>query len=149
MGFQVEGSLPLKGVIPSFNPMSHLLFKSSGNLRAAEVMKTTKDFCHSSVHCSYYACFQLAKHILCNVVNPPVSLPTDRTVHNVISLKLFHDVGKKDRNLADYINNNYSQLHTFRKQSDYEDVEVTQDQANKAYAMAERMCKGLKSNYGI
>jgi uncharacterized protein (UPF0332 family) len=127
--------------------MSHLLFKSSGNLRAAEVMKTTRDFYHSSVHCSYYACYQLVKHIFYNVIDPPIPLPTDRTVHNIIPRTLFHEVGKYDRNLADYIHNHYAELHTFRKQSDYDDTEVTEGEANKAYELAEFICKGLRSNY--
>jgi hypothetical protein len=43
--------------------MSHLLTKSMQNLESADILINANMF-SSSVHCSYYSCLQLCKHVL-------------------------------------------------------------------------------------
>lgn len=126
--------------------MSFWLKKSSGNLLAAQFMHVNEDFRHASVHCSYYACLQLIKHVCHFEMEPPVRLPRDATVHKDVVPLIFHALGAVDTVSATYFNNNFGDLRRFRDQSDYDNVEVTHDRAKKAFEIATRICENIKEN---
>lgn len=44
--------------------MSTLKEKSALNIKAALTLTNTADICSTSVHCSYYSCYQLIIHFL-------------------------------------------------------------------------------------
>jgi hypothetical protein len=127
--------------------MSHWLKKSRGNLQAASAMYSNKELCHASVHCGYYACLQLIKHILQNVIEPAIKLPRDATVHTEARNYMFHALGQLDRDSAIYFNEKFLELRVNREQSDYDDVEVTTNKAETAYKIASKVCQDIKDNF--
>lgn len=127
--------------------VSFLLKKSEGNLRVAEAMVNNGDFCHSSVHCGYYACLQLIKYVLGNKLGTPVVLQAGGSTHKEAQRLMFQALGKVDRNSAINFHNDFGQLRVYRLQSDYEDVEVTVTKANLAYGIAKRVYKDIKTNF--
>lgn len=126
--------------------MSHLLGKSKCNLKVAEALIENNDLYHSSIHCSYYACFQLIKHILTVIRKPAVEVPRENA-HTFVRQKIFYFLGEHDRTAAIYFNNEFVNLHTCRLDCDYENMIIDHERARKAFKIAKKVCLDLTVNF--
>jgi len=130
--------------------MAHLLTKSYGNLQVAEVLVKIDDFGHaSSIHCGYYACFQLIIHIFKNVINPPKEIPIDKSMHSFALKHMFVELGKIDRNFAGIFNDDFGALKDLRIDSDYKDMPIDKPKAEKAYTIAKKLYSGMETAFSI
>ena len=63
------------------------------------------------------------------------------------NVQMFRALGQVDRNSAIYFNDNFVDLHDFRKESDYDDSEVTITRAKEAFDIAVEICKKIRSSF--
>jgi hypothetical protein len=115
--------------------MSPLLDKSNCNMKVAESLARNDELCPVSVHCSYYACFQLIKHLLAFVIQPSYVLP-QKNAHVKAREKMMDALAQTDRNLAFTFNNDFLSLYVFRIDSDYENIQITVPNAVDAAKLA-------------
>ncbi len=122
--------------------MSKLKEKSSFNIAAAKLLIDNNLYC-SSVHCSYYSCFQLLKFTINDFFGIDyTTLGTQiaqsrknshRYIIEYIEVEIQNNVGlREERNFHHKIKD----LKNFREESDYEEVEITNEQGQKAYKIA-------------
>ena len=128
--------------------MSHLLKKSKSNFKVAEVTASDAELCCASVHCSYYAYFQFAKHILSYELNPPKPLPKDEA-HKFAFLWIHDALGQLDPTQAHVFNSIWVPLHTCRLESDYDNIEISRTKAESALSHAKRIITILSSTFAI
>ena len=69
--------------------MEILLIKSVDNYKAAKFL-VENQYYNSSIHCAYYSCYQLMKHILFNELMCPNELPknNENDSHNKFKINL-------------------------------------------------------------
>ena len=135
--------------------MSNLKQKSAFNYTAAELL-IEKSLYAPSVHCSYYACFQLLKHIINEFFGVDYvaqaqqisssGQQTHQYVVNFISDELkelagFEESRRFKRTIKD--------LKQFRVESDYQDIEIGSDQGNKAFNKAKEIKSYLSENFKV
>lgn len=134
--------------------MSFLKNKSDFNISSA-AMLIEADFYAPSVHCSYYAVFQLMKHqyvklkqISYEILNEHI-IRDKRNSHRYIleefclSLRShsssgysIYDVRKLERDIKD--------LKQFRVDSDYENIDIDYIKSNQAYRLSESIIKRIQ-----
>lgn len=135
--------------------MSKLRQKSDFNIDAAEHL-LSKEYYASSVHCSYYSCFQLLKYTIkefsgiyyeTQAQNASSSgQKTHQYVINHITGEINSHVGfEESRKFKRTIND----LKVFRLESDYEDVEVNLDKSEKALCIAKEIRKYIINNFHV
>ena len=136
----------------------YLRDKSITNLDAALKLKESPNHHHcSSIHCSYFSCFQVVKHILINLfeenedevyakrkTEPNKQMGEHEYYINNLYLKLLEQ--KRPENAKEF-KNQIKELKILRTQSDYANVLIDQKQSNQAYRLAEDILKLLKSNF--
>ena len=135
--------------------MSNLKQKSTFNYTAAELL-IEKSLYAPSVHCSYYACFQLLKYTINEFFGIDYATqarqisssgqPTHQYVVNFISDELkdlagFEESRKFKRTIKD--------LKQFRVESDYQDIEIGSDQGNRAFYKAKEIRSYLSENFKV
>ncbi len=118
--------------------------------------KTAADLLHenslypSSVHCAYYACFQLSKHLIIYhfgktdreieiVVRKKSEDLVKRklggyTVHNYILDCIENDLSNNEKTHEDArtLSNSMGELRRLRNKSDYKEVDISQDKSREA-----------------
>lgn len=138
--------------------------KAITNLDAASVLKELPNRHHcSSVHCSYYSCFQAIKYIILSdfgltdsdiiqnretesyILNGRRVQPSEhdyliRYIHkSIISLKQLKD--------AQEFNESISKLKSLRNNADYKPIIIEKDKSDSALNYAETVHKILKRIY--
>lgn len=124
--------------------MSELLKKSEENFSAA-VLLIHKGFYAPSVHCSYYACFQKVKSLIAVAYNcnyDELRMEYDQIIRKKGNLKrigsheFFIDYKLQNlikRNESDHrLLNKINDLKYFREKSDYDDIEINEEEAKRA-----------------
>lgn len=122
--------------------MSKLRQKSDINIAAAKLL-LDKTYYASSVHCSYYSCFQLLKYTIMDffgidyvTLSSNISTSEQNThqyIINFISNKLTEYAGSNDS--RDF-KRKIKDLKQYRFESDYENIDVTFDKGNVALTKA-------------
>ncbi len=112
--------------------MCKLENKSGINQSAAELL-SDKGFYAPSVHCSYYSCIQLMKHLLLccykkseQTIFQEVKDGTDHNFHNYIINFFVREISHKSRNKNDSstFRNKINSLKALRNKADYEAKDV-------------------------
>lgn len=112
-----------------------LLNKSEKNSDAATLLHGEELFC-SSVHCSYYSCYQLMIHIIYNVLgydeeeysntNELNNVGSHNYTINIIRQEIISKNNSLTREFAD----NIRILKDFRKKADYKQVKILKADSN-------------------
>jgi len=135
--------------------MSKLKGKSLFNITAAKLLIDNNLYC-SSVHCSYYSCFQLMKFTIkdffgidYNTLSSQISLSDKRTHQYVIE----YIRSEIQTNLGIFEARNFKRkimdLKQFREESDYENIEVDILQGKKAYTIAQELISFLSKTFHV
>jgi hypothetical protein len=113
--------------------MNELKYKSSFNSASADLL-IEKTYYASSVHCSYYSCLQLAKHILLNTYQIKESTfnsypeGSHEFIKNEISKRISTELN--DRKESANFNSLFSLLKKIRKEADYSEIQIDISKAN-------------------
>jgi hypothetical protein len=134
--------------------MSYLLSKSNINIKSANCLKEEKNYYSSSVHCSYYACVQTAKHILLFDLSYSLSaifegMKNKKGFHNYYIKEIFNNLKTTSLSDARNFNSKIRDLRNIRNESDYEDIEILQIKSDNAYLKAKEILSILKRNYAV
>ena len=132
--------------------------KAIRNFDAARLLKETPNYHHcSSVHCSYFSCFQVVKYIVIeiykvddnSIYNSRKADPLGtRSVHEYIIEVLRRKlVEKKDIKEASIFKNKITELKSLRTNSDYLAVPIDKIISDKAYDLAIEITGILKKIY--
>lgn len=135
--------------------MSKLKEKSLFNITASKLLIDNNLYC-SSVHCSYYSCFQLMKFTMkdffdvdYSVLCTKISLSgkkTHRYIIDYLENEIHKNAGLRDaRNFKHKIKD----LKVFREESDYENVEISIEQGQKAYNIANELRSFLTQQFHV
>lgn len=133
--------------------MSKLKEKSEFNLDAAKIL-IEKYLYAPSIHCSYYSCFQFMKFtmkdffgISYDELSQRISVSNGGT-HTYVSHFFYREL-KKASGVMDY--NDFSRklkdLKEFRESSDYENVEITISEGDKALQYAKDIREHIQNNF--
>lgn len=125
------------------------------NIDAAE--RLIKDNYYApSVHCSYYSCFQLAKHTInyffdvdyeTQALNVSVlGQGTHQYVLNFISQELIKFAGAEESRI---FKRTFKDLKQFRFESDYENIEISMEKGVKAFEKAKEIRIFLIKNFHV
>lgn len=137
--------------------MSHLKSKSEINLSAAEVLLDKHTYYASSVHCSYYGCFQFIRSKLNQIgityekIDQDIAYsrqPGVTTLHShLYPIKLILDEieKKSDKFYKRTLKNKIFDLKEYREISDYRNVVVGYDESNKAFNLSKEIIKLISS----
>ena len=126
--------------------MEILLNKSVDNYEAAKLLVSNK-FYNTSIHCAYYSCYQMMKHILLNVLMCPNELPNnnENDSHNKLINFFEKEISSKHRFFA----KNIRELKKLRRIADYEEEEITLPLCNRAIYLTEQSTQDLRKNFKI
>ena len=140
--------------------VSALKNKSEINLQAAKVLKEEALF-PPSVHCSYYSVLQYMKYAVSEAIGVSYELQ-DREInalktqrasakgtHEYLIMKVGDVIRDIDRLQFTDFTRKVSDLKKFRTKSDYDDVEVSAEQSNKAYGLASELRLQLKNTFNV
>lgn len=98
--------------------------KSEENIKAAELLIKERLYA-SSVHCSYYACFQLIIHVLLEKFNYDHVDEGGRGSHNAVLNKFKSCLEKIDsKRRAKWFTDDMYDLKKFRNRADYSDEKI-------------------------
>ncbi len=129
--------------------MSILKKKAEHNYIAAE--KLINEHLHSSsVHCSYYSCLQLMKHIVqdfCGISyeNQDIEIRNTRSAsHEYLKVKIESEIARVDISKKRWFKNTFGDLKQFRVEADYHDIEVNSDKSKGAFQIAGEIRTYLK-----
>ena len=130
--------------------MSYLKNKSEINRLAADLLQK-QSFYPSVIHCAYYSCIQLMKHLMLNklgkteidIVNE-VRNSTNGT-HEVMinSIIMYLKLSNKDWKT---FNTNINQLKRLRVSADYENIEIDSTKGSQSISLTDLIIKHLNSN---
>ncbi|WP_338762030.1 HEPN domain-containing protein [Bernardetia sp. ABR2-2B] len=125
--------------------MSHLKKKSKDNLKAAQKL-IDEGFYASSIHCSYYSCLQFIKFIYIEDEDFITDCNNkEKNSHNIIINKVLDEICEK----ADYkeeirINKFLQDLKKTRVDADYNEVEITEEEAKFALLNTKHTLSDIK-----
>lgn len=126
--------------------------KSTENLSAAKLLIDNNMFT-ASVHCSYYAGFQMSKYILAHYCNISYTRQEEeakgKDSHFYIMNELSDSLSSINRFYYIDYNKYYNALKMLRKKADYSEIFITDHEAQKAYNYANQLITLLKSKYSI
>ena len=127
--------------------MSKLRQKSDFNIDAAEYLLKATLYA-SSVHCSYYSCFQLLKYTIKEFFGKDYEaqaadiIATKQKTHqyviNYVACEVERFAGLEE---SRQFKRNIKDLKQYRVESDYENIEVNVDKSEKAL----RLARGIRS----
>jgi hypothetical protein len=136
--------------------------KAITNLDAALILKEQPNRHHcSSIHCSYYSCFQAIKYIIFSdfgltdadiLTNRDLVAQTQNgkrpSEHDYLINYLHKNIiQQKALKEAQEFNENISKLKSLRNNSDYTITLIEKDKSDNAYSFAEEVHKILKKVY--
>lgn len=132
--------------------MPNFRIKSEENLHAAKLLMDSNMFT-SSVHCSYYAGFQMSKHVLANFCSISYAQQEKeakgKDSHFYISNKLGNKLQAMNKFYSIDYNKYYSTLKMLRKKADYSGILIKDKEAQRAYDNADKLITLLKEKYAI
>ncbi|HTO15692.1 MAG TPA: HEPN domain-containing protein [Edaphocola sp.] len=127
-----------------------LFQKSEFNADASEEL--IKSYLYApSVHCSYYSVFQLMKYLMntfcgINYEDIDVFVRNNKTSeHRYIQRQILNEINNADRENYQRIKREVDDLFQFRVYSDYKNVEILHDQAEKAFKYSQELRNYLKT----
>lgn len=135
--------------------MSYLKEKSEFNIESAKEL-IEKSYYASSVHCSYYGCFQYLKHILKNYRNTTYEIIESDCfnyklggTHGYIIDNVLIEFKKKESNVKEYVTLKrlIKDLKKFRTDSDYFNIQVLSSEAEKSLQFSQTIIQTIKSNF--
>ncbi len=132
--------------------MSYLQQKSLFNQDAAELLIKNHMYA-SSVHCSYYSCFQFLKFTLKNYTATDYSTielnckTSPLGTHGYIINGILNEYRKVETNNREYsrIKRFLTDLKEFRITSDYYNVEIKIDEAEKSHSFSHQIKDAIKT----
>lgn len=134
-------------------------YKSEQNAKAAELLirESTKDgdFYMAAIHCAYYSCVQLIKHVLCNnceinydyQIEPPKKLKKSSHIFLLNTIK--KNMRKKSisaRNIRS-IETSFYELKRLRIKADYSDEKIIIDNAENAIEKSKEIINEITEIY--
>jgi hypothetical protein len=130
--------------------VSYLREKSGFNISAAEELINNSIYA-SSVHCSYYGCFQFLKYTIKNYKNFSYDYIENECfnyaggTHGYIIDTCLNEYRKKV-NLNSYkdLKRNIKDLKEFRISSDYYNLEISIDQGEKSLSLSKSIIAEIK-----
>jgi hypothetical protein len=129
--------------------MSILLEKSKNSLEASSLLQT-EELYSSSVHCAYYSCIQLMKHILLNINNLNLedfnSGSMGKGSHEFIINQIVS--GNQKTTYKEFRKTIY-ELKKLRIDADYEEIKISEKDSQNAHQFAEKIHLILKQTYNI
>lgn len=105
-----------------------LLDKSEQNKDAAKLLHDEELYC-SSVHCSYYSCYQLMIHIIYNVLGYDEQQYTETEdiksagSHNFSMNIIRQEIINSSNSIGDF-NDNFRVLKKYRMKADYQQIKI-------------------------
>jgi len=133
--------------------MTILLNKSKESIEASEFLKNENLFA-SSVHCSYYSCIQLMRHILFNIQNEDENtFDNGQNInqagsHNYLLSILTNDLKNHEIDIRTF-RNQFRNIKDLRKNADYKQLVILEIDCNNAYNLALKINRTLKNIYSI
>lgn len=135
--------------------MSKLKEKSEFNIDAAKLL-ISRQYYASSVHCSYYSCFQLLKYTInyfsdvdYETLSKNISASrrgTHQYVIDFVANELNSHLGiRESRNFKRSIND----LKQFRTESDYDNIEIGIEKGTSAFEKANEIRTYVKTNFNV
>ena len=133
--------------------MSNLENKSELNIQAAKKL-IEENLYAPSVHCSYYSCFQLLKFkmndffdVTYEQLTADISSSPKGTHEYIIDFYTRSIKNNVNKWKSTYFKRDIKDLKLFREKSDYEDINITKNQSDKAYNKAENLLKFIKETF--
>ena len=129
--------------------MSQLINKSEINFGSAQFLQKQDYYC-STVHCAYYSCVQLMRHILVfKIGKTETEIKEEARItkggsHVYMIDTVFTYLVKINNKDYNTFNTNIVSLKKLRGKSDYEDFMINFDEGRKSIALAESINKILK-----
>ena len=132
--------------------MPNLKAKSEENIHAANLLIDNSLFM-ASVHCSYYAAFQMSKHILANCCGigykEQDAYSTGQGSHQYVNHMVRKNLNKLSTKYSDNYNTNYNKLRMLRKKADYTTIQIKKKDAENARNMAKCIIDLLTTKYNV
>jgi len=132
--------------------------KSTLNFDAAKLLKESPNYHHcSSIHCSYFSCFQVIKYIVIEIygINEESIYmarrpdPTRPKSEHEYLIEYLHRklIEKKQLIDASAFKNKINELKSLRTVSDYKTESIDKTKSDKAYNLADEISMILKKAY--
>ncbi|MFZ4543418.1 MAG: hypothetical protein ACOYOA_05170 [Saprospiraceae bacterium] len=134
--------------------MSHLLTKSMQNLESADILINANMF-SASVHCSYYSCLQLCKHVLISDMGMTFAdiekIANGSSSHKSIIKIVYDDLVfiKRKSYAARNLNRNINRLKISRIKADYGDELLEYHDSIYCLKLAKLIITLINTNYTI
>ena len=130
-----------------------LLIKSKINIEAANHIKKT--YSNTSVHCSYYSCYQIFKHVLNHKVgksDAEIKKQNDSKVnklgsHEIVIELLLENIRVLDKKAHDSLRMWIYDLKNCRHIADYSDEKIDESKGEAAYDLAIKIDENLNKLY--
>lgn len=135
--------------------MSTYLERSVQSLECAKFLNKSRKNFVSVFHCSYYSVFQLAKHVLIEVLNRNEgSLKEEETVtkkrsHELYNYLIMKELRERDSEYAMDVNEKWNILKQYRIDADYRNTDFESHHFGLAVKIAEILTEQLTKNFGI
>ena len=132
--------------------MSYLKTKSDVNQMAAALLQKNSHYA-SVVHCSYYSCLQLMKHIVINTLGiSEQQIETDLEYKGGSHTYLINKITtylQQERKDSRVFSSSITQLRRMRNTADYENIQVDSTIGGNSITLSETIITHLKSNIKI
>ena len=131
--------------------MPNIKSKSIENYKAAIILSQNSNKMYSaSIHCAYYSCFLLVKHILCHRCYISYANQNNQNSgsHLYIISLILDDLSRKGEDDAyDIFDTNMSELKRLRMIADYWNSLISPSESREAVTMADDTLETLKNVY--
>lgn len=129
--------------------MSNIRDKSDENIEAAQLLINNGKYT-SSVHCSYYGCFQMMKHVLatkCNVEYDVQNSTNGQDSHLFIRDKILNEINDhtSKRNIRSYFDN----IKADRRRADYLQDKISDMESLETLDQSKKLIRLLKQQFVI
>lgn len=132
--------------------MSKLKEKSNFNYDAAKLL-IERNLYAPSVHCSYYSCFQLLKYKLKDFGGKDYEKQNSEIAvfgsgsHEYVITNFCNEISRcVNRFEGQRFKRRIKELKQFRKESDYDNTEISLDKSNSAFELAKEIRTYLNDN---
>jgi hypothetical protein len=133
--------------------MSQLFYKSKINFDSAKLL-IERGYDVSSIHCLYYSSFQLLKYVIAlteGVTYEELEIERNTLMneqkknigtHEFLINRKFLNLLHREKSHTRYVNE-LNQLKTLRRRADYENLEITGSDSNKALKISQKISDKL------